>query len=157
QTITFTGLPGKTFGTVPFTVNATSSSGLTVTFSSTTKSVCTVLNNTVTLVGVGTCTIVAPQAGNSNYSAAATVTQSFAVAMGSHTITFTPLPNRSLGASFSVSATASSGLPVTFSSMTTANCSVSSTVTSLAPGTRTISANQAGNGNYNPASSLTQS
>ena len=42
QTITFNALPDQAFGTAPFTISATSSSGLTVSFTSTTCSVCTV-------------------------------------------------------------------------------------------------------------------
>jgi hypothetical protein len=41
--------------------------------------VCTVAGATVTIVGVGTCSIIASQAGNSNYSAAPPVSQSFMV------------------------------------------------------------------------------
>jgi hypothetical protein len=41
--------------------------------------VCTVSENTVTLVAVGTCSIQARQAGNTNYSAATPVNQSFRV------------------------------------------------------------------------------
>ncbi|SFI21888.1 IPT/TIG domain-containing protein, partial [Collimonas sp. OK307] len=79
QTITFAALANKTLGDTPFTVSATSSSGLVVAFTSTTSSVCTASATTVTLVGAGTCIIAANQAGNSGYSAAAQVTQSFIV------------------------------------------------------------------------------
>jgi hypothetical protein len=60
-------------------VSATASSGLIVTFSSTTPSVCAVSDSTVTLVAAGTCSIIAEQAGNTNYSAAVPVTRSFTV------------------------------------------------------------------------------
>jgi hypothetical protein len=53
-----------------------------VSFASITSSVCTVSGATVTLVGVGTCTIQATQAGNTNYSAATPVNQSFLVTIG---------------------------------------------------------------------------
>ena len=67
-------------GTV-YTVAATGGgSGNPVTFSSAHSGVCTLSGATVKFVGVGTCTIDAHQAGNSNYSAATTATQSFAVA-----------------------------------------------------------------------------
>ncbi len=72
QTITFGALSNKAFGTAPFKVSATASSGLSVTFASTTQSVCTVSGSTVTLVAVGACTIQATQAGNSTYAAAST-------------------------------------------------------------------------------------
>jgi len=76
-------LNSVTFGAAPFAVSATASSGLTVSFSSSTPSVCTVAGSTVTAVGVGTCSITASQAGNVNYSAATPVTQSSIIASGS--------------------------------------------------------------------------
>ena len=89
QTITVGVLSNVTLGVGPFTIGATASSGLAVTFASTTASVCTVSGSTVTIVAVGTCTITASQAGNANYAAATPVTQSFAVTSGSQTSGFT--------------------------------------------------------------------
>ena len=61
------------------------------------------------------------------------------------------------GADGTVSASATSGLTVTFGSLTPDVCSVTgSTVTPLTAGTCTIAANQAGNGNYSAASQVTQ-
>ncbi len=77
QTITFGALADKTFGAPDFDVNAISSSGLAVSFSSLTSSVCTVTVATVHLVSTGACTIRASQAGNGNYNAAVPVDQSF--------------------------------------------------------------------------------
>jgi len=82
QTITFAALGNVTLGVAPFTISATASSGLVVSFASTTG-VCTVSGATVTLVALGTCTIQATQAGNKNYSAATPVYQSFQVTQGS--------------------------------------------------------------------------
>jgi len=79
QTISFGALSNQPSGTPPFPVNATASSGLAVSFTSTTKPVCTVSGNTVTLVAVGTCNIQANQAGNGNYAPAPAVNQSFQV------------------------------------------------------------------------------
>src|SRR5262249_31524980 len=131
QTITLAALAGKTYGNPPFTVSATASSGLAVTFSSTTTTVCTVSGSTVTIVTGGTCSVKASQAGDVRYLAATAVTQSFTVAKASQTITFGALANQTYGvAPFTVSATASSGLAVTFTSTTTTVCTVSgSTVT----------------------------
>jgi len=159
QTITFGTLAGKTFGAAPFTVSATASSGLTVSFASLTTPVCTVAGTTVTIVAAGTCTIQASQAGNATYAAAPNVNQSFTVAKAAQTITFGTLTGKTFGnAPFTVSATASSGLAVTFISTTTAVCTVSTTtVTIVAAGTCTIQAQQAGNGNYNAATNVNQS
>jgi hypothetical protein len=74
QTITFGTLPSHTYGDTPFTVSATATSRLTVTFGSMTPLVCTTtLSGSVTIAGAGTCSITASQGGNSAYSAAQTV------------------------------------------------------------------------------------
>jgi hypothetical protein len=156
QTITFGTAPTVRVGTSG-TVSATASSGLAVTFSSTTTSICTVSGSTVTGVAAGTCTIAANQAGNATYNAAPQVTQNITVGKGTQTITFGTAPALTVGGTGTVSATASSGLAVTFTSTTTSICTVSgSTVTGVAAGTCTIAANQAGNSNYNAATQVTQ-
>ena len=158
QTITFGVLSGQIFGAAPFTVSATASSGLAVTFASLTSAVCTVSGSTVTLVGAGTCTIQASQAGNATYAAAPSVSQSLTVAKAAQTISFGALANKILGAApFTVGATASSGLAVSFASLTTPVCTVSgSTVTLVSAGTCTIQASQVGNGNYLAAANVSQ-
>ncbi|HEX3745446.1 MAG TPA: S8 family serine peptidase, partial [Bryobacteraceae bacterium] len=126
QTISFGALSNKTFGVAPFAVSATATSGLAVSFNSQSLSVCTVSGSTVTLVAVGTCTIQATQAGNASYSAATAVNQSFSVTQTGQMITFGPLSNVAFGASpFAVTATASSGLAVSFSSQSLSACTVS--------------------------------
>jgi sugar lactone lactonase YvrE len=79
QTIAFGTLSNQVLGTAPFMLSATASSGLAVSFGSTTPAVCTVSGATATLVIAGTCTIQATQAGNANYAAAAPVNQGFQV------------------------------------------------------------------------------
>jgi RHS repeat-associated protein len=66
-------------GGTPVTVSATASSGLPVSFSSNTPSVCTVNGTSVTLINPGTCTIAANQNGNASYYTALPVVQSFTV------------------------------------------------------------------------------
>lgn len=79
QTITFTNPGAQNFGTSP-SLSATSTSGLTVTFSSSTTGVCTITSGgALTFVAAGTCTIDADQSGDGTYSAASTVSRSFAV------------------------------------------------------------------------------
>ncbi len=75
------------------------------------------------------------------------------------TITFDALTGKTYGdADFTVSATASSGLTVAFSSNTTPVCTVSGTdVHIVAAGTCEIQADQAGNGTYLPAPPVTRS
>lgn len=75
------------------------------------------------------------------------------------TISFGALSNVIVGvAPFSISATASSGLAVNFTSTTTSVCTVSgNTVTIVATGGCSITANQAGNATYSAAPPVTQS
>src|SRR6185503_14220935 len=88
QAITFGTLAGKVINEPPFAISATASSGLAVTFSSTTPGQCSVSGNTVTLIAVGTCTIAANQAGNGNYNPAPQVTQSFPISpLGNFSLT----------------------------------------------------------------------
>ncbi len=79
QTITFPSPGPQTLGTAPAALAATASSGLTVSYASTTTSVCTVSGTTLSLVAAGTCSITASQAGDSTHAAAASVTDSFTV------------------------------------------------------------------------------
>jgi hypothetical protein len=79
QTISFASLPNRTIGDAPFTVSATASSGLAVSFSTLTSATCSVSAASVTLLSVGVCTIGADQSGDANYLSAAQVTRSFAI------------------------------------------------------------------------------
>ena len=158
QTITFGPLSGVTFGAAAFTVTATSSSGLAVSFTSATPLVCAVSGSTVTPVAVGTCSIAAGQNGNASYGAAAPVLQSFAITQASQVITFAAPGPASLGAPLALTATSSSGLAVSFVSTTAGVCTVSgSTLTPLTAGTCSIAASQAGNANYAAAAPVVQS
>jgi hypothetical protein len=122
-----------------------------------------VSGSTVSLIGVGTCTISANQSGNGIYLAAAQVQQSFAVGRGSQTITITSTPPANPhphSTPYTIVATSTSGLAVTFSldPSSVGICSLSgSTVSFDHPGTCTIYANQAGNGNWLPAPQTQQS
>jgi len=152
QTIAFGPLSAKTYGDPAFTVSATASSGLSVSFSASGN--CTVATTTVTITGAGSCTITASQPGNSNYLPATDVPQTFTIAKASQTITFNPLPDKTTSdPPFTVTATASSGLTVTFAAA--GNCTVSgSTVTITSAGSCTITASQGGNVNYNAATDV---
>ncbi len=77
QTIAFGPLPDRTAGDPDFTVSATASSGLTVSFAASGQ--CTVSGATVHLTGAGSCTITASQGGDSNYAAAPDVPRTFQI------------------------------------------------------------------------------
>jgi uncharacterized repeat protein (TIGR03803 family) len=69
QTVTFAPIEERT-SSDPFTLNATASSGLPVTYSSGNPAVATVNGNTVTIHGSGTTTITASQAGSPSFHSA---------------------------------------------------------------------------------------
>jgi uncharacterized repeat protein (TIGR01451 family) len=157
QTITFAAVGTQLIGTPPFVLTATASSGLAVNYISTSTAICTVSGATVTLIAAGTCSITATQGGNLTYAVAAPVAQTFAVRYP-QTITFGPLSNVALIPPFTVNATASSGLAVSFVSTTGSICTISgNTVTIVAAGTCSIAASQVGNAAYAAVTAVTQS
>ena len=158
QSISFTTPSSGTVGGSA-AVSASASSGLPVTLmvDSASTGVCTVSGGTVTYNNSGACVIDANQAGNGTY-APAQAKQTITVA-GTHkqtqSISFDAPSSGMVGGSAGVSATASSGLPVTLmvDSASTAVCTLSgstsgSTVTYNAAGSCVIDASQAGNGTY---------
>ncbi len=82
QTITFAALADRALASETFSVAATTSSGLAVSFSAAPASVCRMAGIVVTLLSVGRCLITASQSGNSSYSAALPVTREFGVTGG---------------------------------------------------------------------------
>ena len=75
QTITFASLASKTVGEPSFTLGATASSTLPVTYTSSVPAVATVIGSQVTIVGEGSTTITASQIGNDSFNAAVDVPQ----------------------------------------------------------------------------------
>ena len=156
QTITFDALADKTYGDADFNLTGTASSGLTVTYTSSDTDVATVSGNTVTILGAGTTTITASQAGDDDYNAASNVQHVLTVGKADQTITFSALDDKTYGdADFNLTGTASSGLTVTYTSSNTDVATVSGNkVTIVGAGTTTITASQAGDDDYNAASNV---
>jgi uncharacterized cupin superfamily protein len=158
QTITFTAPIGKTYGDPDFDPGATASSGLPVSYTSSTASVCTIVSGKVHIVAAGGCTVTASQAGNASFNAALDVTRTFTIAKANQTITFAAIADKTFGdADFDPGATASSGLAVSYSTGAGDNCSiVSGKVHITGAGSCTVTASQAGNPNYNAAPSVSR-
>jgi photosystem II stability/assembly factor-like uncharacterized protein len=156
QSITFADLPAATFGQSPITLTATASSSLSVSYISSNTSVATVAGNKLTIVGPGTTVITASQSGSSSYNPAPSVQKSLVVNLTSQTITFDALATVTYGQGpITLTASASSGLPVSFISSNTAIASVAGNkITIVDVGSVTITATQPGNNYYNPASSI---
>ncbi|MCJ7448914.1 MAG: hypothetical protein MUO72_14605 [Bacteroidales bacterium] len=159
QTITFTTNLNKKYGDPPFGLSATTTSGLPVTWSSSNLSVATIppTGSTVTIITVGTSEISALQAGDWTYAPARYI-RTLTVAKGDQTITFGTLPEKVYGdADFNLTATASSGLSVSFSSGNTAVATVTgNSVHIVGVGTAVITASQGGSTLWNPATDVPQ-
>jgi hypothetical protein len=158
QTITVTQAPpANAIYNTSFTVGATASSGLTVSIGA--SGACSINGNTITMTsGTGTCSITFDQAGDATYNAAPQVTRSVTAQKASQTITFNPLPNKTYGdPPFTVGASASSGLQVSFNIVSGPATISGNIVTITGLGTVTVRASQAGNSNYNPSPSVDRS
>lgn len=159
QQITFDSLsnaePGDTL-----LLTATSSSGLQVTYTSSNTSVARVEGSNLIVLAHGTSIITASQTGNAYYYAAQDVQQTLIVqsTKADQVITFNPLPLMSPDdTTFVLSATASSGLPVSYSSSDTSVAIVEgNTMTITGIGTTIITAYQPGNDSYNAAPNVDQ-
>ena len=159
QTITFTDPTDRPWSATSFALTPTASSGLSVSLTSTTTSICTVSGLDITMVTVGTCSLTATQSGNDYFNAASTASQSFDIAQASQTVSFSDPADRPWSATtFDVAPTATSGLTTTVASTTSAVCTVSgTTITMVKAGTCTLTASQAGNTVYSAATTVTQS
>jgi uncharacterized repeat protein (TIGR01451 family) len=162
QTITFPALPDKESTAMPFTITATASSGLLVSLSIV-SGPATISGDIITLDGsLGTVTVRAEQAGDANWNPAPAVERSFAVTqpgLENQTIDFPSIPNKlTTGAPFAISATATSGLPVSFT-LVSGPATLSGNMVTLdgTAGTVTIKASQAGDVQYNPAPDVLRS
>lgn len=162
QTITFNAIADHYLSDSPITVSATASSGLAVAFDAIGN--CTVSGSSVTLSAVGSCQIVASQSGNATYSPALSVSRTFNITRINQTLTFAPLANKTYGdATFGLTATASSGLTVSFAlGAGSISCSVSGDTVTIAGATAggqscIIVASQDGDATYNAAPNVTRS
>jgi autotransporter-associated beta strand protein len=96
--------------------------------------------------------------GGASPKTVSTTASGNSVSKASQAIAFGPLPTKVVGAApFPLTASASSGLAVSYASSNPAVATVSgSTVTIVAAGTCTITASQAGDGNYTAATDVSQ-
>jgi RHS repeat-associated protein len=154
-----------------FTLTATGGgSSSPVIFASTSPVVCTTGGTngaTVTILAIGTCTLTANQASDTNYTAASEVLASVTINKATQTITgFTPATPITYtatapGNTITLTANASSGLPVTFASTSPSICTTSgangASLTIVAAGTCSLTADQAGDATTQAAAQVTAS
>lgn len=107
----------------------------------------------------GSYSVIATVAESSNYTAASSSAYSFTIGKGSQTITGLPTAVTKIygDADYALSATASSGLTVTYTSSNTDVATVTgNTVKIVGAGNSTITAHQIGNDNFNAATDVNQ-
>ncbi|NRF71676.1 hypothetical protein HLB44_32280 [Aquincola sp. S2] len=157
QLITFDYPGGGTLLSPPQKLKATTTSGLPVSYQSTTPTICTVTGDQMTLLTTGECRIVASQEGGTSadgvkWAKAEDVSQLFNVLKRSQTIAI-DAPDYVLSSQTSditLKAKASSGLPVTLSGGTPGVCTLEGDkLRVLGKGSCAVIATQAGDANHN--------
>jgi hypothetical protein len=154
QQISFEPIDTRTYGDTPFQLAASSDAGLPVTFEWVSGPV-TIDGTTVLINGAGTATIRAVQPGNENYEAAFSE-QSITINRATQTISFAAIAPKNSTETVQLTATASSGLPISYSIVSGPGKIVDSTLTFTGEGNVVVHASQAGNENYLPAEAVNQ-
>ena len=143
-------IPEKTFGDIPFKVQASSNSSGAITYTSSDQSVATILGDIVTIVGAGNLTITATQEAWNNY-ASATTTLVMQVNQITTVLTSFSLPVKTVGNTAFIIIPPSSNRDgaFTYTSSDTAVATITGNmVTLVGAGSSTITATQTGTNNY---------
>nr|WKN35666.1 M6 family metalloprotease domain-containing protein [Tunicatimonas sp. TK19036] len=118
QTITFSTIEDKTYGSDDFLLEATASSNLPLSFT-VEKGDIELDGKKVRIMGVGEVVIRASQNGSENFYPAESVTQTFSVTKQDQQITFTPIEDRTYGDTLiQLDVTSNRNLPVTIKPLT---------------------------------------
>lgn len=159
QTINFPAITTMTYGDAPFVPIATASSGLPVSFSIISgPATINSQTNILTITASGLVTVRSNQSGNNVYDTAAPLTRSFTVNKASQVITFAAISNQNFGnPPVILSATANSGLPVSYIIVSGPSTVSANLATLTGLGTVTVRASQPGDTNYLLATSIDRS
>lgn len=158
QTISWTQTLSAYVGDAPIKLLATISSSMPITYSSSNNEVATIENDILTIIGAGTATITASQAGDNGYSPATSITKTITVSKKSQSLSWTQTLSGFVGDTpIQLSATSNSELPVAYTSSNTNVATIEGNVlTIVGEGTSTITAKQSGNNIYNAASEISK-
>lgn len=152
QSIIFDALQSQTILDDDFDLTAVASSGLGVVYTSSNEEVATILNNKITIVGLGMTTIIAMQPGDAEYAPATEVSRELIITKVPQQITFEPLVDRLSDApDFEIAASASSELPVAFTVSGPAAIQGNTVSLKGTPGIVSVTATQGGNDIYSSA------
>jgi len=156
QTLSFTEVLTIRCGAADFDAGAKSTSGLPINYESSNTAVATVTSKgLIHLTGSGTCKIKAYQTGDSIYRPSIALYLSINVLKGYQTVQFDSIPVQTYGCDdISLNASASSQLPITFTSTNTAVATVLTTskIHIVGAGSCSIRAAQIGDSYYLGAS-----
>ena len=143
-----------------YELDAVASSELPVYYLSSNENVARIENNKLVVVGAGEVTITAKQDGNINFEAATELSKTITIAKLDQTITWNQefAADMTIGNTVDLTATASSKEAIVYTSSNEAVATIAGNVlTILGVGEATITATQAGNNNYNPATEVAKS
>ena len=155
QTLQLASPPALSVGE-QLSLRASASSGLAPSYSSLTPEICALSSPGAELSALrwGTCTLALDQAGDARWAPAPQLRLNLAISGRAQSLQFAAAPQLRIGGTATVLATASSGLPVSYSSLSPAACTVqaaSGLVQSLAAASCVIGAEQAGDARWAPA------
>ncbi|GAB3492649.1 hypothetical protein GCM10027341_07000 [Spirosoma knui] len=154
QTVTVVPVPDKTYGDDPILLSATATTGLPVQFQ-VTEGPGSVAGDQLSIRGAGVITLQAYQPGNQNYSSAS-APFFIKVAKANQSLQFYAIGDKTYGdTAFYVSAVATSRLGITYQAKGPASVA-GNRVEITGAGTVTLTAQQPGNENYNPAEDVIQ-
>jgi hypothetical protein len=156
QEIAFGEFTTATFNDEPILLNATTNASLAITYTSSNPSIAAIQDGKIVILGAGTTDITAQQSGNDQF-AAASLTRTLTISKANQSITFANFGAVHISDDITLSATSTSGLPITFSSDNTTVATVEGNILTIhAAGTAMITASQAGNDNYQPAGEVSK-
>jgi serine protease len=158
------------FGAAPPALTATASSALPVSYEISTPTICEALAPDglvnawrLRLLNVGTCTVLATQAGSTVYERATSIGRSFTIVQGNQTIGLGILADRTFDPTVlqTLPSHSSANLPLNYSGLSSSVCDPRFNGTGfelhlLTPGTCTIRAEQEGTSTYRAAESVTR-
>jgi hypothetical protein len=150
--------PARTLTSIITTTGLTAPLNLPVTYLSRTPAVCTVTDNQLNFLTVGTCRVAGTTTVSAAFNAGTSADVAIAVGKSNQTLnivlpqnTVPPTKATDSADGFELTASASSGLPVVFKSTTPAICDVTEGgfVTGIKPGICIVNVSQAGNARFN--------
>lgn len=157
RAISMAPIPVKAVGDADFIPEITLTSGETAVLTTSDAAIATVVDNKIHIVGAGNVTITATAPENISFSGRPSTSQLLVVSKVAQTITFETVPSLKTGGTYTLKATASSGLPVTFQVSDPSHLSLSGDeIKAIRIGKIQVTASQAGNNQYAAAKLVVQ-